>query len=54
MTPDGVEVTIAPYRARDPRTVIVAALAQSQGAELQGDDARLKLRLNAAIASPIA
>jgi hypothetical protein len=53
LTPEGVDVTIAPYRARDPRTVIVAALAQSQGAVAHGDDARLVLQLSAAVASPL-
>jgi hypothetical protein len=52
-TPEGVAVTIAPYRNRDPRTVIVAALAQSQGAAVEGDDAALTLRLNAAVAAPV-
>jgi hypothetical protein len=50
-TPDGVSVTIAPYRNRDPRTVIVAALAQSQGAAVAGEETALTLRLNAAMAA---
>ena len=46
-----VDVTICPYRARDPRTVIVAALAHSQGAVMQSDDSALILRLHAAVSA---
>jgi hypothetical protein len=47
-----VDVSIEPYRARDPRTIIVAALAQSQGADVHGTDSAMTLQLLAAAATP--
>lgn len=44
-----VNCSISPYRVRDPRAVIVNALAQSQGIQLAATDDAVMLTLHAAV-----